>query len=144
MNQAPSGGYIALVVDDHEAVRRALCDFITASFPELEVRAAASAEEALGILDTNRVVLVVMDVELPGMDGISATRLVHERSPDTAVIVVSVFDDATHRAAARRAGARAYVCKRAIGRELVPALHALLGAPSPVQFPLARRALPGV
>lgn len=117
---------IALVVDDHDAVRRALCERIKAAFGHFDLREAGSVEDALAVLDTEKVDLVLMDVRLPGMDGISGTRVVMERSPHTAVVVISIFDDAAHRLAASRAGAKAYVPKRAIGRELIPVIENLV------------------
>lgn len=117
---------IALVVDDHDAVRHALCERIRASFARFELREAGSVDEALKIVDAERVDIVLMDIRLPGMDGITGTRIVLERSPHTSVIVISIFDDASHRSAASRAGAKAYVCKRAIGRELVPVIENLM------------------
>jgi len=117
---------IALVVDDHNAVRRALCDRLKASFDRMELREAASVEEALAILDSEKVDLMLMDIGLPGMDGISGTRAVLERSPHTSVVVISIFDDVSHRTAASHAGAKAYVCKRLIGRELIPVIHKLV------------------
>jgi DNA-binding NarL/FixJ family response regulator len=52
--------------------------------------------------------------------------MVLERSPETAVIMVSNFDDASYRGAARRAGARAFVSKRAIGKELLLAIESVM------------------
>ena len=75
--------YIALVVDDHDAVRHALCERIRASFARFELREAGSVDEALKIVDAERVDIVLMDIRLPGMDGITGTRIVLERSPVT-------------------------------------------------------------
>lgn len=126
MSNESSPNHIALVVDDHDLVRRALCDRIRTSFSRFEMREAGSVEEALAIVDTEKVHLLLMDVRLPGMDGIAGTRAVLDRSPHTAVVVISTFDDAIHRSAARHAGAKAYVCKRAIGRELIPVIENLV------------------
>jgi DNA-binding NarL/FixJ family response regulator len=117
---------IALVVDDHDAVRHALCERIKASFDRFELREAATVDQALKIVDTEKVDIVLMDIRLPGMDGITGTRVVLERSPHTSVVVISIFDDSSHRSAASRAGAKAYVCKRAISRELIPVLQNLV------------------
>src|SRR5512134_179066 len=108
--QAP----IALIVDDHDAVRRALCERVQASFDQFQFREAGTVNEALKIVETERVEIVLMDFRLPGLDGVEGTRMVLERSPHTSVVVVSGFDDSSHRSAARKAGARAYVSKRAI------------------------------
>ncbi len=127
MNDESLQAPIALVVDDHDAVRRALCDRIRTSFTQFQMREAGNVDEALRIIDTEQVDLVLMDIRLPGTDGIDGTREVLERSPRTSVVVVSSFDDASHRSAARKAGAKAYVCKRALSRDLVPVLEELMG-----------------
>ena len=116
----------ALVVEDHLGVRRALCDRIRASFDECQLREAGSVDEALRIVEAEKVDIVLMDIHLPGMNGVDGTREVLERSPHTSVVVVSIYDDLTHRSAASKAGASAYVCKRAINRELIPVLEGLL------------------
>lgn len=117
---------VALVVEDHHAVRRALCERIQASFGQFRLREAGTVGEALKIVESERVDIVLMDFRLPGMDGVDGTRMVLERSPHTSVVMVSGFDDSSHRSAATRAGARAFVSKRAIGRELIPVLTSLV------------------
>ena len=126
MDTHPLQGPIALIVDDHDAVRRALCERVQASFGQFRLREAGTVVEALRIVETERVDIVLMDFRLPGMDGVDGTRMVLERSPHTSVVMVSGFDDLSHRSAARKAGARAFVSKRAIGRELIPAIESLV------------------
>ena len=126
MNANSPQGLIALIVDDHDAVRRALCERVQASFGQFQFREAGTVDEALKIVETERVEIVLMDFRLPGMDGVEGTRMILERSPHTSIVMVSVFDDSSHRSAARKAGARAYVSKRAIGRELIPAIESLV------------------
>jgi DNA-binding NarL/FixJ family response regulator len=121
---------IALVVEDHNAVRRALCERIHASFGQFLLREAGSVNEALKIVETEKVDLVLMDFRLPGMDGVDGTRMVLERSPHTSVVMVSGYDDSSHRSAATKAGARAFVSKRAISRELIPLISRLVNAPA--------------
>jgi DNA-binding NarL/FixJ family response regulator len=123
-----SQGPVALVVDDHDAVRRALCERIQASFGQFRMREAGSVREALKILETERVDLVLIDFRLPGTDGVDGTRMVLERSPHTSVVMVSGYDDVSHRSAAQSAGARAFVSKRAISRELIPAIKSVVNA----------------
>jgi DNA-binding NarL/FixJ family response regulator len=117
---------VALVVDDHDAVRRALCDRISTSLDHVRTREACSAEDALRIVDREWVDLVVIDIRLPGMNGIECTRAIRRLSPMTRVVVVSKYDDTPHRNAATDAGASAYVCKREVGRDLIPALERIL------------------
>lgn len=126
MNEDSLENRVALVVDDHDAVRRALCERIKAAFGRFQLREAGTVDEALKIIEAEKVDIVLMDIRLPGMDGIAGTRVVLERSPHTSVIVISIFDDSSHRSAASRAGAKAYVCKRAISRELIPVIENLM------------------
>jgi DNA-binding NarL/FixJ family response regulator len=119
---------VALVVEDHVAVRQALCERIRTSFSQFRLREAGSVDEALRIVETEKVDLVLMDFRLPGTDGVHGTRMVLERSPHTSVVMVSGFDDRSHRSAASKAGARAFVSKRAISRELIPAITSLVHA----------------
>ena len=126
MNEDSRQCPLALVVDDHDAVRRALCDRIKASFGQFRLREAGTVDEALKIVETEKVDIILMDIQLPGMNGVDGTRVVLERSPHTSVVVVSIFDDLSHRSAASKAGARAYVCKRAINKELIPVLESLV------------------
>lgn len=117
---------VALIVDDHVAVRRALCERVQASFGQFRLREAGTVDEALKIVESERVDIVLMDFRLPGRDGVDGTRMVLERSPLTSVIMVSIFDHSSHRSAARKAGARAFICKRAISKELIPAIKSLV------------------
>lgn len=126
MNTESPSQPIALVVEDHDAVRRALCERIHASFGQFRLREAGNVDDALKIVESEKVDLVLMDFKLPGMDGVDGTRMVLERSPSTSVVMVSGYDDSSHRSAARKAGARAFVSKRAISRELIPLITSLV------------------
>jgi DNA-binding NarL/FixJ family response regulator len=103
-----------------------LCERIKASFAQFRLREAGSVEEALKIVGTEKVDIVLMDIELPGMNGVDGTRALLEHSPGSSVIVVSIFDDPSHRTAASKAGAKAYVCKRLVHKELIPVIEGLM------------------
>ncbi len=117
-----------LVVEDNEEVRRSLCDFVAANFPDVSCMAVASGEEAVERVGANDVGLVLMDLGLPGISGVEATRRIGAVSPSTRVVVVSIHDTASHRAAAAAAGAIGYVPKSAFPTELRPVLGRYLTA----------------
>ena len=127
MNPGDIESPVALVVNGHHAVRRAVCDRIKASFANFQLREAATVEDALYILDREHVDVVLIDGESRGIDGLKGTRAILERSPTTSVIVMSAFNEPSCRSAASRAGAMAFVSKRAIGSELVRVLDDLMG-----------------
>lgn len=123
--RAMSRDPVALVVDGHSAVRRALCERIQTSF-SVQLRQAASVEDALFILDEEMVDIVLIDGQSRGMNGLKGTRALLDRSPQSSVIVMSAFSEASCRSAASRAGAVAFVSKRAINSELIPVLTKLI------------------
>jgi DNA-binding NarL/FixJ family response regulator len=117
---------VAMVVEDHEALRGALCDWLGKSFKRCRVCEAGSVEDALRTVEEEHVDIMLMDVRLPGMSGIEGVRAIHDRAPHISVVIVSNYDDATHRAAAKEAGACAFVAKRTIHRELPSIMKELL------------------
>ena len=115
-----------LIVDDHEAVRTSLGEWLRESFPRTVIRTAASGEEALEAAAAMPPDLVLMDIGLPGINGIEATRRLLDRHPATKVIVVSIHETSEHRAAAAAAGAVSFIPKRTLPNELTEAVHGLL------------------
>ena len=100
-----------LIVDDQPAVRQGLRMRLAAE-PDLEVVGeAADGEVALSCAQALCPDVVLMDVEMPHMDGIAATDTLRKLCPSTAVIVLSMYDDARTRARAEDAGAAAFVAK---------------------------------
>ena len=118
---------IALVVNSHHAVRRALCEKIRASFANFRLREAASVADALAILEAESIDIVLLDGDHHGINSLQATRAVLERSPQSSVIMVSGVSEPSCRSAASRAGAMAFVSKRAINSELMQVLADVLG-----------------
>jgi DNA-binding NarL/FixJ family response regulator len=107
-----------LIVDDHELVRAGLRGVLDAE-PGIEVVSeAADGVQAVAAAEMHHPDVVVMDLQMPAMDGIEATRRILSSRPGTAVLVVTMFDDDDSIFAAVRAGARGYVLKGAGRREL--------------------------
>ena len=115
-----------LVVDDHEAVRWGLREWLELAFPGCRVIEANSGEEAIVLTINESPRVVVMDINLPGMNGIEATRQIKAALPSAQVVVLTVHEDSPYRADAIADGASAYVPKRVMRTELMPALTTLL------------------
>lgn len=114
-----------LLVDDHEVVRLGLKALLN-HHPNFEVVGeAASAREALELVDTLQPNVVVMDIRLPGTSGIEACEEITQRFPETKVLMLTSYAEDEMLFSAIRAGASGYVLKQIGGDELVRALEAV-------------------
>ena len=118
----------ALVVEDHEEMRAALRDWLQRLLAPLNLREAHDMREALERASEARPDFALVNVELPGPNGIEAARELHRRYPECRVIVMSVQDSEALRLAALGAGAHAFVCKRELTTALLPILAGLAAA----------------
>ena len=120
------GGYL-LVVEDHGAMRDQLVQLLEAGLPGSAAYGVESGEAALQFVAQGMPAAAVIDVGLPGMDGIATTRALRTHSTDLPVIVISMRASALHEQEARAAGAAMFITKSGVAERLVPALRALLG-----------------
>jgi DNA-binding NarL/FixJ family response regulator len=108
-----------LLVDDRPAVRRGLRIWLALE-PDLEVVGEASdGAEAISLARALRPDVILMDVEMPGMDGISATAALRSVVPQSAVVILTLHDDAATKTRAREAGAAAFVAKHQMEETLL-------------------------
>jgi len=113
-----------LIADDHPLFRDGLAALLRAA-PDTELAgAAATGTEAVGLAGQVQPDVVLMDLRLPGLNGIEATRQIVADSPHTAVVVLTMFDDDDSVFAALRAGARGYLLKGADQDEIRRAVQA--------------------
>ncbi|HEU5381915.1 MAG TPA: response regulator transcription factor [Ktedonobacteraceae bacterium] len=100
-----------LIVDDHEMVREGLKAILVAEQDFQIVGEAASAEQALEIIAHLRPNVALVDIRLPGMNGIELCRMVNTDYPETAVIILTTFTDENLVAQCIHAGARGFIVK---------------------------------
>ena len=105
------GTLTLVVVDDHELVRHGVCAFLDAQPDLVVVGEAATGKEALALAEELVPDVVLMDLLMPGIDGIETTRLLKQVSPRTQVVVLTSHHDDAHVFPALRAGAISYVLK---------------------------------
>ena len=116
-----------LLVDDQAVVRRALRVRFHLE-PDLQVVGEASTgREALTLAQTLTPDVVLMDIEMPGMDGIEATAALRRAVPQSVVVILSIYDDAQTRGRAQAAGAVACVEKRGETETLLSAIRLAAG-----------------
>ena len=113
-----------ITVDDQELVRNGI-RFILQAFEDLDlIGEASSGAEALRLCDELRPDVVLMDVRMPDMDGVAATRNIKRQYPETQILVLTVYHSGELVTEAMQAGAIGYVMKNASREELVGAIRA--------------------
>ena len=113
-----------LIVDDQQRTRQGLKALLSTSLPETEIWEASDGAEALRLADDIRPQLVVMDIRMPEMDGLDATRGIKARWPEIKVLVLSLYEGRQEEA--RAAGADLFVSKGESPERLLCALSSLL------------------
>ena len=127
-----------MVVDDHPIVRSGLAALISTD-PRLQlVVAVSSGEESLTAVTEHEIDVVLMDLQLGGIDGAEATRRMRAVAPDVAVLVLTTSSDRDDILRAFDAGAQGYVLKDASPEELVEAVHDAVRGESPMAWRTAR------
>jgi DNA-binding NarL/FixJ family response regulator len=128
-----------LVADDHPTFVRAVTLLLNGD-PDIEVVAtAADGAEAIDQAMAHQPDVVLMDVNMPVIDGIEATRQIIEAAPHIAVIVLTMFDDDDNVAAAMRRGATGYLLKGARQEQIRRAVHAAHAGEAILDATIARR-----
>ena len=115
-----------LIVEDHNELRSSLTEWLQSIFRDCNFIAARSGEEAIELASIYRSEIVLMDIQLPQMNGIEAIRRIKKVSPQTQAVILSVHNFSTYREEAAAAGACAYINKHNMHMELIPILVKLL------------------
>ncbi|HPT28363.1 MAG TPA: response regulator transcription factor [Bryobacteraceae bacterium] len=111
-----------MLVDDHKIMRDGLKAILRPHHSFRVVGEAASGAEAVQMARALQPHVIVMDLSLPGLNGIEATAEILRHLPDTRIIILSMYDDDSSVMEAMRAGARAFVIKNASDEDLIQAL----------------------
>jgi DNA-binding NarL/FixJ family response regulator len=129
------------IVDDHDFMRETMTDMLSDEPDLTVVGVAADGREAIELCRSARPDLVLMDVRMPHMDGLTATREIKRQLPTTSVLMVTMHENTDYLLEALRAGAAGYVLKDATRNELTSAVRGVLSGESPVDSELATRLL---
>lgn len=114
-----------LLADDHTVVRKGL-RLLLESHPDFQVIAdAADGREAVALAETSRPDVLVMDIAMPGLNGIEAARQICARQPSIAIVFLSMHADEGYVIKALKAGARGYLLKDSADYDLIQAVKAV-------------------
>jgi len=131
-----------LVVDDHPIFRAGLRERLETVEGHIEVVGEASdGRQACELVGRLRPQVVLMDISMPGMNGIEAARTIHAEHPDVEIIILSVYDDEQYVHAALEAGASGYLLKTVEARELRESVVKVARGGSALSPSVARKVL---
>ena len=115
-----------LIADDHGVLRAGLRSLLQLE-PNMEVVGeAADGNEAVRLTEQLRPDLVLLDISMPGLDGITVTRTLHMRCPEVKLLMLTAHEDQALLLQAMQAGASGYIVKRALDSELTAAIAAVV------------------
>jgi len=129
MNAAPdprAAPSSILVVEDFRPLRLSVVHWLECRFPGCVVHGVESGEEALKHASAFRTHIVIMDINLPGINGIETTRRIKAQTPETSVVMLTSHDTPYHRLAAANAGAVGYITKYEMETQLESTVEGLL------------------
>jgi DNA-binding NarL/FixJ family response regulator len=117
-----------IIADDHKLVREGMKALLSEGAAGVEIAGeAASGQEVIELLEKLAVDLVLMDVDMPAMNGIEATQRIRENFPHVKVLMLTMMDNEQYLADALRAGATGYVLKSTGHKELLHAIDQVAG-----------------
>jgi len=127
-----------MLVDDHDIVRTGLRSFLETQENITVIAEASNGYEAIEKARETQPEIILMDITMPGMDGLEATRKLKDICPTTLVLALTVHDDKRYFMEMLAAGASGYITKQAAADELVSAIHTVAAGNVYLQPALAR------
>jgi DNA-binding NarL/FixJ family response regulator len=122
-NEAPSREITTLIVDDHEVVREGLRLALSRA-PHIRVIGEASdGASAVALAERRRPDVVIMDVRMPGMDGLAATKILSEKLPEISVLIFTAYSERSLLSRGLESGAKGYILKEAPHQTLLRAIE---------------------
>lgn len=127
------------LVDDQQLIRQGI-QILLELEPDMKVVGQASnGREAVALVEQLRPDVVLMDIRMPELDGVAATRILHERFPTVGVIILTTFDDDEYVFEGLKAGARGYLLKDVSSEELAAAIRSVARGEALIQPSIARK-----
>jgi len=127
-----------MLVDDHEVIRAGLKSFLQTQEDFEVVAEAGNGEEAIRRAQQVQPEIILMDITMPGMDGLEATRRLRQLLPNTLILALTVHDDKQYMMQMLAEGASGYITKQAAADDLVAAIHTIAAGNVYLQPALAR------
>lgn len=130
-----------MLVDDQKLIRQGI-RMLLSTETDIEVAGeAGDGHEALALIEKTHPQVILMDVRMPGMDGVAATREISARHPEIGIIILTTFDDEAYIFEGLRAGARGYLLKDISSEEMAAAVRVVAQGGALIQPSITRKVL---
>ncbi len=130
-----------LLVDDHAVLRSGLRLLIDNQADLQVVGEAGTAAEALGKVRALQPDIIILDLNMPGMDGLTAIPLLQQESPQSRILILTMHDDVNYLQGALRTGASGYILKKAVDTELLMAIQTVMRGETYVHSAMSEKLL---
>lgn len=125
-----------LIVDDHAVVREGLKHILCAEFKNPHVLEAENADQAMRLLNNNKLDMVILDITMPGRSGLDVLREIHKLYPRLHVLVLSIHPESQYALRVIKSGASGYMTKESAPHELVSAVERIFGGKKYLSEPM--------
>lgn len=126
------------IVEDDKELRKSFTHIVNNADKFVVIGSYANAEDAINDIARKKPEIIMMDIQMPGMNGVEATQIIKERFPHIEVVIVTVYEDNDLVFNALKAGASGYVTKSANYLELLAALDEIVRGGAPMSTRIAR------
>jgi DNA-binding NarL/FixJ family response regulator len=123
----PTVGKRLMVVDDHPVFRHGLCQFLSQFSDVIICGEASNAQSAIAVMRLHQPAVVLLDVSMPGTNGIELIKQMLAEQPSLIILMISMHDESLYALRALRAGARGYVMKQQAMENILEALRKVIG-----------------
>jgi DNA-binding NarL/FixJ family response regulator len=141
MSAEPSTEIKVAVFEDNDQLRESLCQLIDNTEFLHCTGTFADANHIERKIEKSKPEVVIMDIDMPGTNGIDAVNIIHEKFPSIRVLMQTVFDDNDKIFAAIRAGASGYILKKATPAKIIDAIHETYNGGAPMTPSIAEKVL---
>jgi DNA-binding NarL/FixJ family response regulator len=128
-----------LVIDDHSIVREGLCEILSREEDIIVVASGGDGKEAVELCRIHNPHVVMLDIDMPVMDGVAAATIIREEFPDIQIIMLSMYDDEKNIFDSIKAGATGYILKNVERKELIRSIKLASAGESLIDPSIARR-----
>jgi DNA-binding NarL/FixJ family response regulator len=127
-----------LIVEDDQEIRNSFSLIVNSSQKFMVINSYGNCEDAIDNINRDKPEIILMDIELPGMNGIQGTKIIKDKSPHSEIVMVTVYEDSELVFEALKAGASGYITKSANYMELLSALEEIVKGGAPMSSRIAR------